>query len=98
MTDTFGFVNGAATTSDPGENGPSTGRLGVRAGVVVAFDADVGLGSVDSEGVEWLFHCTTIADGTRQITPGTPVRFEVRAGGPGRWEAFDVTAIGSSKG
>lgn len=98
MLDTFGSVNGAAATSDPGENRPSTGRLGPRAGVVVAFDADVGLGLVGSEGVDWLFHCTTITDGTRQIASGTAVRFEVRAGGPGRWEAFDVTAIGSSKG
>lgn len=101
-TDTFVAVNGAGTTGDaqPGtlEGSPRTGRLGPRSGVVASFDADVGVGSVESDGVEWLFHCTTLTDGTRQIAPGTRVQFEVRAGGPGRWEAFEVAAIGSSKG
>ena len=95
-------VNGSATTGDAQpanlEGRRRYGRLGACTGVVTAFDADVGVGWLESDGVEWLFHCTTITDGTRQIAPGTRVQFEVRAGGPGRWEAFHVAAIGSSKG
>jgi hypothetical protein len=66
-------------------------------GVVVDFDPHAGLGtvvgSVDGTGPRWLFHCTTIADGSRAIEVGTQVAFVVRAGGPGRWEAFEVTPI-----
>jgi cold shock CspA family protein len=98
-TGTFLSVNGPATAGDAQPDvGLRSGRLGAHTGVVAAYDPDVGVGSVESEGVEWLFHCTTITDGTRQIEPGTHVRFEVRAGGPGLWEAFDVAMIGSSKG
>jgi cold shock CspA family protein len=67
--------------------------FGTRSGRIDSFDAEVGLGHViDDDGVRWLFHCTSIADGTRLIAVGTPVRFEVRSGGPGRWEAFAVTS------
>lgn len=66
--------------------------LGTRTGVVADFDADVGLGHVvDDGGDRWQFHCTAIADGTRAIDVGTAVSFDVRSGGPGRWEAFAVT-------
>ena len=65
--------------------------LGARTGVVADFDADVGLGHVvDDRGDRWQFHCTAIADGTRTIDVGVAVRFDVRSGGPGRWEAFAV--------
>ncbi|MGH1490648.1 MAG: cold shock domain-containing protein [Acidimicrobiales bacterium] len=64
-----------------------------RRGTVESFDVDVGIGHiVDDEGDRWMFHCTTIADGTRVIDPGATVGFEVAAGGPGRWEAFSVSA------
>lgn len=61
-------------------------------GVVADFDADRGLGTVvEDDGSSHLFHCTVIADGTRSIEAGTNVEFELRPGGPGRWEAFAVT-------
>ncbi len=66
--------------------------FGIGRGVVESFDDDRGLGwIVDDGGRRWLFHCTTIADGTRTIDAGTTVRFEVRSGGPGRLEAFSVS-------
>lgn len=67
-------------------------------GNVQQFDFDVGLGHVVSDkGVEWLFHCTQIVDGSRSIVPGTAVRFEVAAGGPGGWEARQVQPLEGNK-
>jgi cold shock CspA family protein len=61
-------------------------------GVVASFDDPRGLGVVRSDdGTDYPFHCTAIADGTRAIDEGAPVRFEVVAGHMGRWEAADVT-------
>ena len=63
-------------------------------GSVSSFDADAGLGSVAvDDGRSWQFHCTSIADGTRQIATGTELSFVVAAGGPGTWEAYDVRPI-----
>lgn len=78
---------------DPGRH--SNALIGLHVGVVEDFDATAGLGTVAERrtGRTWMFHCTTISDGTRSIEPGTRVAFVVRAGGPGRWEAFDVTPI-----
>ena len=90
-------MNRAPSTGDANSSGsgiPGLGMLGPRTGAVADYDPDAGIGFVESDGGAWLFHCTTISDGSRQIEPGTPVRFDVRAGGPGRWEAFDVAAIG----
>lgn len=57
-------------------------------GVVTAFDEAVGLGTVRStDGVELPFHCTAIADGTRNIAEGTAVQYRVVPGRAGRWEA-----------
>ncbi len=69
--------------------------LGLHIGVVADFDEAAGLGTVASHGSgrTWMFHCTTIADGSRSIEAGTEVAFVVRAGGPGRWEAFEVTPV-----
>jgi CspA family cold shock protein len=62
-----------------------------RAGAVEAFDADRGIGVVVDEGGEhFAFHCTAIADGTRDIAVGTRVKFAVTPG-LGRWEASAVT-------
>ena len=45
-------------------------------GRVVAFDPDAGLGTVrGGDGVEYLFHCVEIADGTRTIDVGVAVSF-----------------------
>ncbi len=73
----------------------SDALLGLHVGVVADFDAAAGLGTVAAHGTgrTWMFHCTTIADGTRKIEAGTEVAFVVRAGGPGRWEAFEVTPV-----
>ena len=61
-------------------------------GTVTAFDDPRGLGEVTAaDGVTYPFHCTAIADGTRTITVGAAVRFEVVAGRLGRWEAAEVS-------
>lgn len=72
--------------------GPSP--LGVQVGTVDDFDEQRGLGTVTAGEHRWMFHCTTIVDGSRTIEPGTRVAFAVRAGGPGRWEAFEITPVG----
>ena len=60
-------------------------------GRVATFDEHRGRGEVEARGgMHFPFHCTAIADGTRRITPGTPVEFDVVAGLPGRWEAARI--------
>ncbi len=60
-------------------------------GRVTAFDDHVGLGTLaGDDGAELPFHCTEIADGSRTVAVGTRVRFRVRAGRLGRWEAAEV--------
>jgi cold shock protein len=62
-------------------------------GVVSSFDEPRGLGVIRDEGGETVpFHCTAIADGSRSITVGQPVRFTVVAGRLGRWEADRIVA------
>ncbi len=64
-------------------------------GVVTSFDEAVGLGVVRSDaGDELPFHCTAIADGTRNIAEGTAVRYEVVPGRRGRWEATGLVDAG----
>jgi cold shock CspA family protein len=59
-----------------------------RTGTVTSFDAERGLGEVtDADGEVLPFHCTAIADGSRTIDEGLAVRFLVRPGPLGRWEA-----------
>lgn len=59
-------------------------------GVVTAFDEPRGLGTVEAQGVSYPFHCTALLDGTRTVTVGTEVVFEVRPAGMGRWEATRI--------
>ena len=60
-------------------------------GTVVAFDSKRGLGEIeDAEGRVYPFHCTKIADGTREIPVGVAVEFRVAPGPLGRWEAVDI--------
>ncbi len=60
-------------------------------GVILAFDANRGLGVVrDGGGAEVPFHCTAIADGSRQIEPGTAVVFLVASGTLGQIEARGI--------
>jgi cold shock CspA family protein len=57
-------------------------------GLVWEFDEPRGLGVIRHEGGDDVpFHCTAIADGSRTIAVGQPVRFTVVAGRLGRWEA-----------
>jgi cold shock CspA family protein len=60
-------------------------------GTVTAFDGTRGLGEVTADdGAVYPFHATAVADGSRQIAPGSVVEFEVVAGHLGRWEAAAV--------
>lgn len=73
----------------------SVGVHTVHVGRVVSFDVDAGLGEVETgAGQRFTFHCTTIAGGGRRIDAGTRVAFRVAAGGPGRWEAWELTPVG----
>lgn len=56
-----------------------------RTGVVATFDDQVGAGTIvdDATGAPWWFHCTRIADGTRTIAIGAPVRFSLEPGPTG---------------
>jgi cold shock CspA family protein len=68
-----------------------TGR---RRGTVRTFDERRGRGEVVADdGATFGFHSTAIADGTRRITPGTPVEFDVVAGLVGRWEAAAIEKL-----
>jgi cold shock CspA family protein len=65
-------------------------------GVVASFDEPRGLGTITVEGDggrELPFHCTAIAGGTRSISVGERVRFQVVAGPAGRWEASHVESF-----
>lgn len=81
-----------------------TGTDGVRAlaftevdGVVVSFDERRGLGEVVTAGGQRVrFHATQIADGTRRVGPRTAVRFVVRPGPAGTWEAARLVTRSSA--
>jgi cold shock CspA family protein len=63
----------------------------MQGGTVRAFDSRRGLGEIqgDDERV-YPFHCTKIADGTREIPVGVAVEFTVAPGPLGRWEAVGI--------
>ncbi len=65
----------------------------IRLGVVRAFDAETGLGTVTADGDEAPFHCTAIVDGSRRIEPATRVAFVLGPGHGGRFEAHAVTKL-----
>ena len=53
-----------------------------------------GLGEVRADdGAVLPFHCTAIADGSRTVAVGLPVRFTVVAGRLGRWEATQLVPL-----
>jgi cold shock CspA family protein len=56
-------------------------------GTVTAFDASRGLGVVTYGEVDYPFHATAIADGSRSIALGTTVRFTSIHRSGGRCEA-----------
>lgn len=68
-------------------------------GTVVDFDDQVGLGTVECDGVErYRFHCVEIADGTRHIEIGAQVDFDRAAGQLGVWEAVRVRPVRAAPG
>jgi hypothetical protein len=68
-------------------------------GRVVEFDEPRGLGAAeDVDGTRYPFHCTALLDGSRTVAVGAVVRFEVRAGGLGRWEATQIAEAGTERG
>jgi cold shock CspA family protein len=63
----------------------------LRDGTVAAFDSKRGLGEIHGgDGQVYPFHCTRIADGTREIPVGVAVEFRVAPGPLGRWEAVEI--------
>ena len=67
-----------------------TAALDEHTGSVESFDGQRGIGVVvDAAGERFPFHCTAIADGSRDIAVGTGVTFAVTPG-LGRWEASDL--------
>jgi len=65
--------------------------------VVSAFDEARGLGVVRADdGSTYPFHCTALADGTRNVALGARVVFSVAAGHGGRYEARGITTLGTS--
>lgn len=68
-------------------------------GEVASFDEARGLGTITvagdraGAGGELPFHCTAIADGTRTISVGERVRFQVTPGPAGRWEATHIESF-----
>lgn len=72
----------------------TTDAASARWGTVDRFDVDAGLGEVlAQDGDRYLFHCTAITDGSRQVEIGRAVAFVVGPGGPGRWEARSVRPL-----
>jgi len=62
-------------------------------GRVSAFDEPRGLGTIESDGATYPFHCTALLDGTRTIDRDARVTFDVRAAGMGRWEATRIDKV-----
>lgn len=61
-----------------------------RTGVVVDYDTTAGYGTVRAADGEWFFHCTAVADGSRDIAVDTAVHFALAPGHLGRLEARDL--------
>ncbi|HLI16090.1 MAG TPA: hypothetical protein VKV23_08590 [Acidimicrobiales bacterium] len=77
--------------------GPPPGALGLgRVGTVECFDPERGLGVVREEasGASFPFHCTEIADGSRQVAARTRVVFQLGARARGRIEARALVPVG----
>ncbi len=67
---------------------------GLGLGIVATFDEQAGYGILrDDEGHEHFFHCTAIVDGSRTITPGTRVAFNLTPGRQGNYEAGSITVV-----
>ena len=70
----------------------TTSEPAVHTGTVEAYDPHRGWGTiVGVDGERLGFHCTQIADGSRTIPVGAPVRFRRVPAHLGRYEAAAVT-------
>jgi cold shock CspA family protein len=71
---------------------------GPRLGRVTSFDQRRGLGTVKdlATGVEYPFHATAIADGSRSIAEQRSVVFTVTPGHGGRYEAQSIVIDASA--
>jgi hypothetical protein len=64
-----------------------------RAGRVVAYDAERGLGTVEAgDGERFSFHCTSLSERGPDPAVGAGVVFRVVPGQRGRWEADALRA------
>lgn len=72
---------------------PSVGSPS-RTGTVESFDFQVATGVlVDRSGIRYPFHCTAIADGSRDIQVGIEVAFRLVFGHAGRVEAASISPL-----
>ncbi len=70
----------------------SVGTEAVLSGTVTTWDDPRGIGEITADdGTVYGFHCTAIADGSRQTEVGAEVHFVVRPARLGRWEAAGIT-------
>ena len=70
---------------------------GPQLGTVEAFDSHACLGTiVDTAECRWPFQCTALADGSREVEPGTPVTFVVARRHGGTFEADRVAPLPSA--
>ena len=61
-------------------------------GTVTVWDDPRGIGEVTADdGTVIPFHCTAIADGSRQTDVGAVVHFSTKAARLGQWEAVSIT-------
>ena len=68
--------------------------MAAHSGSVDSFDKDLGLGEVrGQDGRLYPFHCTEIADGSREIAVGQKVSFAVAPGHLGSWEARALQSV-----
>jgi cold shock CspA family protein len=68
--------------------------IGERRGRVVGFDPARGIGFVEGDdGTRLGFHCTRIADRSREVPVGARVRYRVVPGSLGRWEADEIDVV-----
>ena len=61
-----------------------------RAGRVVAYDAERGVGTLEADGERFSFHCTSLTERAQDPRVGAAVVFRVVPGHRGRWEADAV--------
>jgi cold shock CspA family protein len=74
--------------------GSPVATAGPRLGRVRAFDKARGLGTVvDDDGVEFDFHATAIADGSRSIEVHAAVMFVIAPAHRGRYEARSLVPL-----